>query len=96
MVFDSPAFLIEPLSEYATQMAFLTREIGDEMAAVKMAELAIYLSEKLDYPYPVVTRTPKGETVGVRWFKETRALMAGYGEAAETIEQGKPDADHAH
>jgi hypothetical protein len=87
---------VEALPEYQQQITFLTRKIGDEEAARKMAELAVHLSEKLGYPYPVVTRTPNGVTIGVRWFKGTRALMAGYGEAVGTIEQGKPDANHAH
>lgn len=88
MSFEYSSPRVEALPEYQQQLNFLTHAIGDEEAARKMAELAVHLSEKLDYPYPVITRTPKGEMIGVRWFKETRALMAGFGESVGTIDKG--------
>jgi hypothetical protein len=56
---------------------FLSREIGDEETAANMVRLAVYIGET--YPCPVVTKTPKGEMIGVRYDKVTGSLITGFG-----------------
>ncbi len=42
-----------------------------------MVRLAVYIGET--YPCPVVTKTPKGEMIGVRYDKVTGSLITGFG-----------------
>jgi hypothetical protein len=65
------------------ETCFLTRETGDEETAVNMIKLAVYIGDT--HPCPVVTKTPEGEIIGVR-YKATGSLMAGFGLAVGSKE----------
>jgi len=66
------------------ETCFLTREIGDEETVVNMIKLAVYIGDA--YPCPVVTKTPEGKIIGVRYDKAAGSLMTGFGLAVGSKE----------
>jgi hypothetical protein len=73
MVFESPAFCKE--------IEFLAREVEDEETAAKMISIAVNING-----IPVVTKTPKGEVIGVRWDAKAGCLGVGFGWCTGLIE----------
>jgi hypothetical protein len=64
-----------------TAISFLTREM-DEDTATHMVDLAYYIGEESGYPTPVVTKATKGiltKVIGVRWEKQHKTFITGYG-----------------
>jgi hypothetical protein len=49
-----------------------------------MIKLAVYIGET--YPCPVVTKTPEGKIIGVRYDKAAGSLMTGFGLAVGSKE----------